>query len=122
MLLLLVYVCAGGFREYEALLAFRNELIHVLSTTNSFYHLVSAKIITTSEDEEMATSVDLKEKVSLVIKIIVKSLENGVTNRFYMLLTVMERCTSDVATVAENIRNFLAHDKCTGIRLFVIKF
>ena len=78
-----------------------------------FCHLASSEIITATEKEEIATLVDLKEKVSSVIKIILNSVETGVTHRFYMLLTVMEKCTNDVAAVAERIRNFLAHN-CTG--------
>ena len=117
----MVCVYIGGFKEYEALLAFRNKLIHTLSLKNVFTQVVSAEIITTRENEEIANIDDLKEKVSFLIKSIMKSLEVGVTQKFYLLLNIMEGCGSDTAMAAEEIKNYVVHYEYAGINfLFYI--
>lgn len=117
-----MFACAGGFKEYETLLVFRNKLIHVLSATNVFYKLILTEIITATESEEIANLHDLKEKISFLVKAILKSLESGVTQNFYMLLSVMEGCRSDIAVLAEEIRSYLVHDECAGIRVLLLHF
>ena len=113
-----VYI--GGFKEYEALLAFRNKLIHILSLKNVFSLVVSAEIITASESEEIANNDDLKENISFVITSVMKSLEVGVTQKFYMLLNVMEGCGGDTAMAAEEIKNYVARDVYAGINFLLL--
>lgn len=56
-----------------------------------------------------------------MIKTMLKSLEIGVTQKFYMLLNVMEGCGSNVAMVAKNIRDYLVHGEHIGIKLFIMR-
>ena len=78
-----------------------------MPTTNISHQLVSVKVITTDDIEEITAISRSKEKASYVLRIVARSLEAGITSSFYALLNIMENIGGDVSVLASNIRTAL---------------
>ena len=79
------------------------KLANVLPVKSLSHHLVSNEIITIDEEEEIASIPTSKEKASFVLRKIARSLEVGITNSYYTLLTLMQNHGGDVAVLASQL-------------------
>ena len=103
----LIFPLTGGFTENEVFKKFYSQLVSLLPTTNISHQLVSAKVITTDDIEEITSISRSKEKASYVLRIVARSLEGGITSSFYTLLDIMENFGGDVSALASSIRTAL---------------
>ena len=95
----------------------------ILPVKSLSQHLVSTGIITIDEEEEIMSIATSKDKALFVLRKIARSLEAGVTQSFYTLLTIMKRHGGDVAVLADQIiSNFsgsnsisCVHNICSNI-------
>ena len=104
---LLYLPLTGGYIENEVFKKFYSQLVSLLPTTNISHQLVSAKVITTDDIEEITAITRSKEKASYVLRIVARSLEADITSSFYALLNIMENFGGDVSALASNIRTAL---------------
>lgn len=110
-----VYVCisstvsfAGLIKENEVFIRFYSKLIDVLSINSISHYLVSAKIISTEDIEEIDSLKTSKSKNMYVLRIVDKSLKAGITLSFCKLLDIMENYGGDdVTELARTIKKEL---------------
>ena len=79
------------------------KLANVLPVQSLSHQLVSNEIITIDEEKEIASIPISKEKASFVLRKIARSLEVGITNSYYTLLTIMKSHGGDVAVLASQL-------------------
>jgi len=91
-------------KELVVFTKFFDKVVNILPVQNVASQLISAKIITVDDDEEIKSIVRSKEKATFVLRKVAHSLEVGITQSFYTLLTIMEQHGSDAAVVATAIR------------------
>ena len=84
-----------------------DELANILPVNNVINKLISAKIITTDDSEEVKGLSKSQDKASFVLNVIAKSLKAGFTDDFYSLLRIMEEYDGTVAKEAGKIRERL---------------
>ena len=80
----------GNSFEYEVFTTFYARLATVLSVTNYSHHLVSAKILTTDEEEQLDALDNSNKKAAFVLRKIVAHLKEGNSESFYLLLSIIE--------------------------------
>ena len=90
--------------ENEIFKKFYGKLINVLPTNNILYKLVSAKIISVDDSEEITGKTGSTEKASYVLNHIARSLDVGITFSFYTLLDIMEEYGGDVTLLTNEIK------------------
>ena len=100
---LFTVVNVAGIEEYKVLKASYDKLASILPVKSLSHHLVSTGIITVDEEEEIMSITLSREKASFVVRKIARSLEAGVTQSFYTLLTIMKGHGGDVAILADQI-------------------
>ena len=100
-------------KENNVFKTFYDKLICVLPTYNISPQLVTERIITIGDDEEITSMKRSQEKASFVLRIIAKSLQAGITHSFYVLLGIMEKYGGDVALLANDIRRALGESADT---------
>lgn len=103
----------AGFKEFEVFTTFYNKLVNILPVKNIAYKLISSKIITYDDEEEIRSITRSKEKASFVLRKIALPLEVGHTQSFYKLLAILEEYGGDAVILSTEIKNEL--QKCTGI-------
>ena len=79
------------------------KLANVLPVKSLSNQLVSEEIITFDEEEEIESIPTSKEKASIVLRTIARSLEAGITRSYYALLTIMKDHGGDVAVLASQL-------------------
>jgi len=84
-----------------------------LPVVNIASKLISARIITIGDDEEIKSITRTQEKATFVLRKVAYSLNAGVTESFYKLLSIMDDHGGDAHVMATEIRNEL--QKHTGI-------
>lgn len=94
----------GGVKEYDVFTEFYPRLIHSLPTGNILNQLVSKRIITMDDCEQITAITRSQERASLVLRIIANPLKAGITHSFYELLEIMEKYGGDVSLLANEIR------------------
>ena len=97
----------GNSKEYEVFRESYDKLTNILPATNLINKLISAKIITFEDSEEIKGLSKSQEKASVVLNIVAKSLRADSTDDFYSLLSIMEEYEGTVAKVAKEIRERL---------------
>ena len=81
--------------------------MNIFPVQNVSHNLISLRMITVDDDEEIKGITRTKDKASFVLKKISRSLEVGLTRSFYKLLTIMEEHGGDAAILATEIQNEL---------------
>ena len=81
--------------------------MNILPVQNVSHKLISQRIITVDDDEEIKGIARSKDKASFVLRKIVQSLEVGLIQSFHKLLTIMEEHGGDAAILATEIQNEL---------------
>ena len=97
----------GGFIENEVFKKFYSQLVSLLPTTSISHQLVSAKVITIKDFEEITSISRSEQKACYVLRIVARSLEGDITSSFYALLDIMENFGGDVSVLASSIRTAL---------------
>ena len=108
------FMCVVGFKECEVFTTFFDKLANTLPVQNIASRLISARIITVGDDEEIRSIARTKEKAMFVLRKVAHSLDASVTESFYKLLTILEEHGSDAGVVAAEIRKELQKNQ-TGI-------
>jgi len=85
--------------EYEFFTRFYARLAAVLSVTNYSHHLVSAKILTTDEEEQLDTLDSSNKRAAFVLRKIAAHLKGGSSESFHALLSVIET-HGDVSSIS----------------------
>jgi len=99
--------CAGGINEFEIFTTYFNKLVNILPIQNVCHQLISSRIITVDDDEEIKGITRSKDKASFVLRKVARSLEVGLTQSFQKLLIIMEEHGGDAAILASEIKNEL---------------
>jgi len=110
---IVVIFCVVGFKESEVFTTFFDKLANTLPVLNIAPKLISTRIITVGDDEEIKSIARTQEKATFVLRKVAHSLNAGVTESFYKLLSIMDEHGGDVRVVATEIQNQL--QKHTGI-------
>ena len=76
--------------EYKLFESFYVRLAMVVSVSSLSHHLVSARILTTQEEEQLDKFDNSTGKATFVLKKIAADLEAGLTESFYSLLSLIE--------------------------------
>ena len=76
--------------EYELFTYFYVRLATVLSVSSLSHHLVSARILTTNEEEQLDAIDNSTDKATFVLRKIAAHLEGGFTESFHSLLSLIE--------------------------------
>ena len=97
----------GSLKEKEIFKKFYEKLRCILPTRNISDQLVSKKIISIGDKEEITAMKTLQDKASFVLEVIGNSLQAGITHSFYELLSIMEEYGGDVSLFTYNIRREL---------------
>jgi len=88
-----------------------DKLVNILPVPEIVYKLISSRIITADDEEEIQSKPRSKEKASFVLKKITRSLEVGITQSFSKVLAIMEEHEGDVAMLATEIKSELVKYK-----------
>ena len=96
-----------GVIEHEIFKRFYLKLIKILPTSNILYKLVSARILSLDDSEEITSKTRSTEKASYILNRVAKSLEIGITFSFYTLLGVLEEEGGDVTLLVNEIKKAL---------------
>ena len=91
-------------KELVVFTNFFDKLANVLQVQNIASQLISTRMITVSDDEEIRSIARSKDKALFVLRKVAHSLKAGVTQSFFTLLVIMEEHGSDAAVVATVIR------------------
>lgn len=113
MLLTCVIFFIGSVKENTVFKKFYEDLRHILPIRNISDQLVSKKIISIGDKEEINAAKTLQDKTSFVLEIIDNSLRAGITHSFYELLSTMEEYGGDVSLFANKVRREL--DEFSGM-------
>ena len=87
--------------------------MNILPVQSIAHNLISSRIITIDDEEEIKSIAKSKDKASFVLRKIARSLEVGLTQSFNKLLTIMEEHGGDAAILSTEIQSKLV--KCTDI-------
>jgi len=103
----------GTCSEYEVFSRFYARLVAVLSVTSFSHHLVSARILTTDEEERLESLDNRNKRAAFVLRKVAVHLNSGNSKSFHSLLSVIETYgdISSVCLVSEIKSGFL---KFTG--------
>ena len=82
-----VYISSG---ELKLFTSFYGRLTTVLSVSTLSHYLVSARILTTNEEEKLDKIDSSTDKAAFVLRKIAAHLQGGVTESFYSLLSLIE--------------------------------
>ena len=107
-----LFYYTGGINEFEVFTRYFNKLVNILPVKSITHNLISSRIITIDDDEEIKSIARSKDKASLVLRKVGRSLEVGVTQSFYELLMIMKQHRGDSAILAAEIQNELV--KCNS--------
>ena len=66
--------------------------------------LISAKIITFDDREEIKSLPKSRDRALFVLNLVAKSLQDGITEYFDLLLEIMGECGGPVAKIANKIK------------------
>ena len=106
------YYLTGYCREKWVFTRFYSKLVSILPVDNIKDELVSARIITVDDIEEIDHMPRATSKASFILKIVDDSLKNGTTDNFYNLLNIIERShNDDVKAIVRDIRSALVTGK-----------
>ena len=94
------YFCTytGSNGEYEVFTTFYARLAAVLSVTSYSHHLVSERILTIDEEEQLDAFDNSNKKAAFVLRKIAAHLKGGNADSFNSLLSVIEK-HGDVASI-----------------------
>ena len=81
-----------------------DELANILPVNNIINKLISAKIITFDDGEEIKSLPKSRDRASFVLNLVAKSLQAGITDDFDSLLEIMDEYGGAVAKIANKIR------------------
>ena len=80
----------GSNSEYEVFTKFYARLAAVLSVTSYSHYLVSAKILTTDEEEQLDALDNSNKRAAFVLRKIAAHLKGGNSDSLHALLSVIE--------------------------------
>ena len=106
------YVCVyfiDNSKEYKVFREYSGELANILPVKNIMNQLISAKIITFDDSEEIKGLPREKDKASFVLNTVAKSLQAGITDDFYSLLRIMKKYEGAVAKIATKLERDLSN-------------
>ena len=96
----------GQSKEYKIFIQHYKKLTDLLPISSITPQLVSAEVITIAEEEQILSGP--RQKASVLLSKISKSLESGYVKSFYSLLTIMRESGGDISTLACDIATDLA--------------
>lgn len=96
-----------GFKEFKVFTSFFDKLANILPTQNIITQLISVNIITIGDSEEIESIARTKEKAIFVLRKVAHSLDAGITESFYKLLTIMGDHKGDARILATEIQQEL---------------
>ena len=102
-------------KELVVFTKFFDKLAKILPVQNIAPQLISTRIITIGDEEEIASIARSLDKAVFVLRKVAHSLEAGVTRSFLTLLTIMEEHHGDAAVVATDIRKEM--EKYSGMHI-----
>ena len=98
-----------------------NDMIKIIPITSLSGQLVSANIITPSEDEEVLSPSTPTDKAKIFLLKVSKSLEAGYTTSFYSLLDILEKFgNQDCIELSSNIRKALLVEMNQGTYVYIM--
>lgn len=114
------YVFIGSWKEKEVFKKFYEDLRCILPIRNISDQLVSKKIISIGDKEEITAIKGLQDKASFVLEIIGNSLKAGITHSFYDLLSIMDEYGGDVSHFTKKVRKELDEFSGTYIHKYIL--
>ena len=112
--MILYFSCVDDCMEMKVLEDYYSQLTSILPIDRIAPELVSARIITIQDLEEIDALKTSKDKASFVLQRIAKSLNGGVKTSFYKLLEIMEDYGGDIAALAKDIKTASSGDLSLG--------
>ena len=106
-----VNALTGTCREKEVLETFYDKLATILPVGSIPFKLVSAKVISMDDLDEIELKQKPKHKAAFILNKIHCSLKAGIKHSFYMLLDIMEQYDSDIKVLAKDMRRGLLTGK-----------